>query len=120
MIRYGFQIKEGEIFDTKIQNYKLVADDMGENIIYKMIPSTYKRLYLFEPLLHKFDIDTVFEILKFNKKLKRQRNNETTSKQSKLDYASTMATVYNYPPTYLTQRRFYLYKICQSLKKNID
>ena len=119
MIRYGFEIKDGKIFDTKIQSYKLVAESIGENIIYSMKENQYKRLYLFEPLLHKYDIDTVFKMLEFNSYLKKQRISENLLKINKLHYVSNMSTIYNYPPTFLTQRRFALYKICQNLKKRL-
>jgi len=120
VIRYGFQIINDEIFDTKIQSYKLVAEYEGENIIYSMVENNYKRLYLFEPLLFKYDIDTVFEMLNFNSYLKNQRKKHKLMKTNNLHYISNMATVYNYPPTFLTQRRFSLYKKCQNLKKRLD
>lgn len=120
MIRFGFQIIGDEIFDTKIQSYKIVAECQGENIIYSMVKSGYKRLYLFEPLLFKYDIDTVFEMLNFNSYLKESRIRHNLLKTDNFHQISNMATVYNYPPTFLTQRRFSLYKKCQNLKKRID
>lgn len=120
MIKYGFQIVNGEIYDTKIQSYKIVSESMGENILYSMKPNKYKRLYRFEPLLEYFPIDTVFELLNFNSHLRKQRASENLVKTNKLHYVSNMATIYNYPPTFLTQRRFALYKICQNLKKRLD
>ena len=118
-IKFGFLIKDGEIYDTRIQCYDLKKRISGENIIYYMEPSSYKRLYLFEPLLSIYSIEKVFEILNFNSILKKQRDKESSVKTNKLHYISNMSTIYNYPPTYLTKKRFYIYKICQSLKNRL-
>lgn len=120
MVRYGFLIDDNKIYDTKIQSYDLKKQISGDNVIYSMSPSSYKRLYLFEPLLFFYSVDKVFEILNFNSFLKKQRQSENLIKTNKLHYISNMATIYNYPPTYLTQKRFAIYKICQNLKKRLD
>jgi hypothetical protein len=119
-VKFGFLITDGEIYDTKIQGYELKKKVMGNNIIYQMMPTTYKRLYTYEPLLSVYDVEEVFKILEFNKGLKRARKKESVLKTNKLHYMSNMSVIYNYPPTYLTQRNFSLYKICQSLKKRLD
>ncbi len=116
LIKYGFLIKGNEIFDTKIQSYKLKAEPIGENIIYYMEPKNYKRLYDFEPLLFFYSIDKVFELLNFNSTLRKNRNIE----QNNIHYISNSSVIYNYPPTYLKPKKFNLYKICQSLKKRLD
>ncbi|MFK5981470.1 MAG: hypothetical protein QM499_01035 [Flavobacteriaceae bacterium] len=118
MIRNGFLIRDEKIFDTKIQSFTLKKEINGENVIYSMIPSFYKRLYKFEPLLYAFSIDEVFKILDYNKILKKQR--EDIISDAKSHYMTNAAVIFNYPPTYLTKRRFSLYKICQGLKKKID
>lgn len=120
MIKYGFLIENGKIYDTKIQSYVLKKDAVDMNIIYSMKPNLYKRLYLFEPLLDKYDTAKVFEILNYNKYLSENRASEKLIKTNKLHYMTNMAVIYNYPPTYLTQRKFALYKICQVLKKRLD
>ena len=51
MVKYGFLIEDGMIFDTKIQSYSLKKRFSGNNLIYQMEPTSHKRLYLFEPLL---------------------------------------------------------------------
>ena len=116
-IKYGFLIDNGEIYDTKIETFSLEKRIVDGNIIYYMKPIYYKRLYIFEPLLDCFEASVVFEILNFNKYLKNERNNE--NKVSKLHYMSNMATVYNFPPKYMTNRTFNLYKICQKLKSRL-
>ena len=120
MVKYGFLIDDGKIYDTKIQSYKLKKQVSGENVIYSMCPSTYKRLYMFEPLLHYYSEEKVFEILNFNSHLYKQRQSENLIKTNKLHYMANIATIYNYPPTFLTQKRFAIYKICQNLKKRLD
>lgn len=120
IIKYGFLIKDGKIHDTKIQSYDLCKKVVGCNILYSMKPTKYKRLYLFEPLLDKYSLDQVFKMLKYNSFLNSQRETENLIKTNKLHYISNMAMIYNYPPKYLTQKKFGLYKICQSLKKRID
>jgi len=119
-IKSGFLIENGKIFDTKIQSYELGKRIVGSNIIYFMKPTKYKRLYLFEVLLEKFSIEKVFKLLKYNSFLRKQRDSENLIKTNKLHYISNMAVIYNYPPTYLTQKKFALYKICQTLKKRLD
>lgn len=120
MIKYGFLIKNGEIYDTKIQSYGLFTKKIDKNIIYSVKPTTYKRLYLFEPLLLKYDVEKVFELLKFNSTLKYNRKKENSFREETLRYASNIAVVCNYPPTYLTNKKYNLYRICQNLKKRLD
>lgn len=120
MIKYGFKIEDGKIYDTHIKSYSKGKKIIGENIIYFMKPIGHKRLYLFEALLDKYDIDTVFEILNFNKYLKKDRKSEKLVKTGKLHYYANTSMIYNYPPIYLTQKRYYIYKTIQLLKKRID
>ena len=120
MIKYGFLIDGKKIYDTKIQSYELKRKISGENVIYYMSPSSYKRLYFFEPLLYFYSVDKVFELLNFNSTLKKNRQSENLIKTNKLHYMANMATIYNYPPNYLTQKRFAIYKRCQNLKKRLD
>lgn len=120
LIKYGFLIKDGEIYDTKIQGYKLKPEFIGENVIYSMESENYKRLYAFEPLLYFYSIDKVFDILDFNSKLKRDRELERVFRANNLHYMSNYSVVYNYPPAYLNPKIFNLYKVCQSLKKRLD
>ena len=120
LIKYGFLIKDGEIFDTKIQSYSLKAESIGCNIIYFMEPKKYKRLSDFEPLLYYYSVEKVFEILNFNSKIKKDRSVETALRNNNLHYMYNYSTIYNYPPTYLKPKKFNLYKICQSLKKRLD
>ena len=118
MIRNGYLIKDEEIFDTRIQSFTQTKVVCGANIIYVMTPAFYKRLYLYEALLTLFDQEEVFKILDYNKILKKERDDEISD--SKSHYMSNAAVIYNYPPTYLTGRKFALYKICQALKKKLD
>lgn len=118
MIKHGYLIKDQMIFDTKTQSFTQKKIICGENIIYVMSPTFYKRLYLFEALLYEFEQDEVFKILDYNKNLKKEREDEISD--SKSHYMSNAAVIYNYPPTYLTGRKFALYKICQALKKKLD
>lgn len=120
MIRYGFLIRDNKIFDTKIQSYKLTKKFIDSNLIFDMIPNSYKRLYAFEPLLDKYSVDEVFKILRFNKFLDKQRKSETMTRVNKLNYMSNISVIYNYPPSFLTQKKFAIYKICQTLKKRLD
>lgn len=120
MIKYGFLIEDGKIYDTKIPTYKIKREYSGENILCSMVSDGYKRLHLYEPLLWKYNIDKVFEILNFNTHLKKQRQSAILTKVNKLHFMSNMSMVYNYPPTFLTQRKFSLYKICQNLKKRLS
>ena len=119
MIKYGFLIEDGKIYDTKIQAYELKTKELDNNIIYYMKPIR-KRLYLFEVLLCFYSTEKVFEMLRFNRHLRKQRKSEGLMKNDKLHYMSNMAMIYNYPPTYLTQKKFALYKKCQSLKARLD
>lgn len=118
MIKYGFKITDGKIYDTKIHSFKIERIIKDNNILYTMIPCYYKRLYLFEALLNYYSKEITFQILNYNKFLRIQRDKYNADKKS--HYMTNCAVIYNYPPTYLTQRKFYLYKTCQHLKKNID
>ena len=118
MVKYGFKIQDGSIYDTKIYDFRLDKTIKDSNVIYTMNPIHYKRLYLFEVLLNNYSVEDVFEILNYNKYLKNQR--EKYNADRKLHYIANYAVIYNYPPTYLTQRKFYLYKTCQHLKKFIE
>lgn len=120
MVKYGFCIKDNMIFDTQIKAYSLKKKVLDENVIYYLEFLSYKRLHDFEPLLYEYELDRIFEILNHNSYLRRNRKSEKQIKTNKLHYISNMATIYNYPPTYLTQKRFSVYKICQSLKKRIQ
>jgi len=117
-IKYGFKIQDGKIFDCRLQSYTLEKKIIDKNVIYYMKPSSYRRLYLFEPLLYYFPVEKVFELLNFNKFIKKEREKEVM--ETKLHFMANMAVVYNYPPTYLMPRMFYLYKSCQKLKQKID
>src|SRR5690606_9066335 len=118
MVKYGFKITDGKIFDTKIQSFKVKKVLDGENVIYTMVPDYYKRLYLFEALLTVYPIEKVFRILDFNKFLRKQR--EYDGLENKTHYMANATVIYNYPPTFLTKRKFNLYKICQHLQKKVD
>lgn len=118
-IKYGFLIVNSCIYDTKIQSYELKISQIGSNIIYYMKPKR-KRLYFYEPLLYVYSVDKVFEILNFNRLLKKKRKSESLIKNDKLHYMANMSVIYNYPPSYLTQKKFALYKKCQSLKRRLD
>lgn len=119
MIRFGFLIENNKIYDTQIVSYELKIKEIDNSIIYYMKPKR-KRLYMFEVLLYYYPIDIVFDILNFNKYLKKQRRIEALIKTDKLHYMSNISVIYRYPPTYLTQKKFAIYKKCQSLKKRID
>lgn len=118
MIKNGFQIKDGKIFDTKIHSFKLKKILDEGNVIYVMIPDYYKRLYLFEALLSVYTEEKVFRILEFNKFLKKQREDDNL--ENKTHYMTNAAVVLNYPPTYLTKRKFSLYKTIMHLNKKLD
>lgn len=120
MLRYGFSIKGGCIYDTMVKAYVLKKKIVSENVIYYFEFLNYKRLYDFEPLLHFYDLDTVFEILNSNSVISKNRKSEKLLRTNNLHYISNMATIYNYPPSYLTNKRFLIYKKCQTLKKRIQ
>lgn len=120
MVRGGFLIKDNKIFDTKIQSYEIVREYVDNSIIYTMKPKYYKRLYIFESLLNHYKVDMVFDLLLFNSYLKKEREVFNLVKDSKLHYISNMSTIYNYPPTFLTRRKFALYKTIQNLKKRVE
>lgn len=119
MIRHGFLIEDGKIFDTKIQSYQMTKSYVGGILLYSMTPSYYKRLYEFEILLSIYDIDKVFRILEYNSTLKKNRDKELSLTKNRVNYMSNYSTIYNYPVKYLTKKRFNCYKICQSLKKRL-
>lgn len=118
VIKYGFLIEDGKIYDTKVQNYELGKIADGCNILYTMNPTKYKRLYLFECLLNYYDLDRVFEILNYNKSLKKERNFNYLG--DKIHYMANMSVINNYPPTFLNGRKFQVYKICQKLKQKLN
>jgi hypothetical protein len=118
IIRNGFLIKDGQIFDTKIQSFKLSKVVCDNNIIYLMIPSYYKRLYLFEALLCFYSVDMVFRMLEYNKVLKKQREDDNL--ENKIHYIANMGVSHTYPPSFLTKRKFMCYKTVQHLLKKID
>jgi len=118
-VRYGFLIKEGKIFDTQRMEYQLKRKVVAGNIIYYMEACAYKRLPMFEALLCRYPIDKVYRMLNFNKHLKKEREKAMSRKNQKNHYMANYATIYNYPPTYLTQKKFTVYKICQKLKKKL-
>jgi len=120
MIKYGFKIENGKIYDTKILAYKLFVETIDGNIIYRMKASSYRRLYLFEALLEHYIIQDVFEILRVNHKLKVDRKKEFPFLPKTLDYAGNMGVVLKYPPTYLNKKKYNLYKTCQILKKRLE
>lgn len=119
MIKYGFKIENGEIWDTQILTYELKRKSVGNNIIYYMQVFGYKRLYDFDPLLEVFSIDKVFRLLEFNSFLKEQRNNDGRLKEKTLSHISNYSIIYNYPPSYLNAKKFAIYKKCQILKKRL-
>jgi len=110
-------IDGNKIFDTKIETYELKKKELGPNIIYYMKPKYYKRLYYFEPLLFTYSQEKVFEILNFNKKLKKER--EAKQHESYLNNMANFSVIYNYPPLHLMPRMFEHYKKCQNLKKRL-
>lgn len=119
-IKYGFLISKRKIFDTKIQSYQLKKEIVDNLVIYRMLPNRYKRLRVFESLLSTTTNDAVFDVLKNDAEVKKKRSNNIVISEKTLLNASNMTMIYNYPPKYLTQKRFYLYKSCQTLKKRID
>ena len=119
MLKYGFKIEDGRVYDTQILEYEIKRVACGSNVHFVMVPFGYKRLYLFEPLLFRFSAEKVFEILKFNKYLRRDRERNDKSKAPRVHHMLNASVVYNYPPTFLTQRKFTQYKLCQKLKKRI-
>jgi hypothetical protein len=120
MIKYGFQIVGGKIFDRYIDVYSKKVTSTENNLIYTMSCVSYKRLYMFEVLLEKYSDAEVFEILRINLYLKKQRNNSENGVRDKYHYMSNSMMVYNYPIKYLTPRMFEMYKTCQKLKQKID
>lgn len=120
MVKYGFLIEDNRIYDTKIQSYELKKRFSGNNVIYYMEPAYHKRLYLFEPLLCIYPEEKVFEILRYNSYLSKQRHYDSLLKTSKLHYMYNMSGIYNYPPTYLPSRRFALYKQIQAFKRRLE
>ena len=119
MLKNGFKIENGEIYDTKILTYVLKKKHYGANIIYFAEVLGYKRLYRFEPLLDKYSPETVFKLLSFNKYLKQNREKQGALDRYSLDNASNFSIIYNFPPSYLTAKKFAIYKKCQNLKRRI-
>ena len=118
MLKFGFLIKDGAVYDSKIQSFELKTEIIDSNVLYSLNPISYKRLYFFEPLLMVYSVDEVFRILRFNKRLRKARE----KKQHKMyvDKMANYSVVGNYPPSDLMPRMFMNYKICQELKKMID
>ena len=119
-IKYGFLISRKKIFDTKIQSYELKKEIVDNMIIYRVIPNRYKRLKSFENLLSLMSNEEVFDILRSDEGVLKQRNKDVSINEKTLLNASNMAMIYNYPPKYLTQKKFYLYKSCQTLKSRVE
>jgi len=118
-IKYGFLISKKRVFDTKIQSYELKTVNVDGMVIYRMIPNRYKRLKSFENLLHTMSNDDVFNVLRSDEWIIKQRKKDVSINEKTLLNVSNMTMIYNYPPKYLTQKKFYLYKSCQTLKKRI-
>ena len=119
-IKYGYLIKGGKIYDTKVKSYSLLKTIYDKNVIYYIKQDEYKRLYLFEPLLNKYPTDKVFQILRFNKYLKEIRDLNEAKRSGKLHYMANLTVIGNYPPKYLKKKKFFLYKTILRLKKQID
>lgn len=119
MIKYGFKIKNNEVYDTRINLFVKKAVYTNSGVIYVLNPIGYKRLYMYEALLTRYGVDEVFEILKMNSFLKNERV-KFESILLKHHYITNMMMVYNYPVKYLTPRMFQLYKTCQKIKQNIE
>tara|TARA_R110000822_G_scaffold127454_1_gene262964 strand:+ start:15991 stop:16356 length:366 start_codon:yes stop_codon:yes gene_type:complete len=119
VIKNGFKIENGEIWDIQIQTYALKRKSVGNNIIYYMEEYGYKRLYHFDALLDSFPIDKVFKILEFNSYLRKQRYNDTKLNSVTLSHVFNYSSIYNYPPSFLTSKRFATYKKIQHLKKRL-
>jgi len=119
MVKYGFKILNGQIFDTRISSYAKKGVYSKSNVVYIMQCSKYKRLYFYEALLNFYSENEVFEVLKINRFLKRER--ESHDKISiKSHYFSNSMMVYNYPVSFLSPRMFQLYKTCQKLKEKLE
>ena len=119
-IRFGFLIRNNKIYDTKIQSYSIVKTNVNGLIICRMISNSYKRLNNFEWLLNDYDNHYIFNFLKEDDWIKKQRKNDVNINDKTLINASNMSIVYRYPPKYLNQKKFYLYKSCQALKKKLS
>ena len=119
-IRFGFLIRNNKIYDTKIQSYSIVKTNVNRLIICRMISNSYKRLNNFEWLLNDYDNHYIFNFLKEDDWIKKQRKNDVNINDKTLINASNMSIVYRYPPKYLNQKKFYLYKSCQALKKKLS
>jgi len=119
MNRYGFTIQNGMIFDNHLITYEIRKKCTENNVIF-YVEAVPERLYIFEVLLLLYPIDKVFEILKFNKHLIKKREVQEESKKTNFHHITNMAVIYNYPPSYLTQKKFSLYKKCQNLKKELS
>lgn len=115
--RFGFIIDGNKIYDTQLLSYKKGIENIDGNLIYFMEPSGYKRLYRFEPLLEVFNLDKVFLLLKNNTNIVKSRSKEI-DESKKIDITN-MSVLENYPPSYLTTKKFYYYKICQELKQKL-
>jgi uncharacterized protein YbbC (DUF1343 family) len=119
-IRFGFLIRNNKVYDTKIQSYSIVKTNVNGLIICRMISNSYKRLNNFEWLLNDHNNDYIFNFLKEDEWIRKQRKNDVSVNEKTLINASNMSIVYRYPPKYLNQKKFYLYKSCQALKKKLS
>lgn len=119
-IRFGFLIRNNKIYDTKIQSYSLHKLEVNRVIVYRMNASSYKRLIDFEWLLQDHNNDYVFNFLRRDKTIEKLRKNNVSLNEKTLINASNMSIVYRYPPKYLNNKKFYLYKSCQTLKKKLS
>jgi hypothetical protein len=119
-IKFGFLIRNNKIYDTKIQSYSIVKTNVNGLIICRMVSNSYKRLNNFEWLLNDQNNHYIFNLLKEDEWIKKQRKNDVSINEKTLINASNMSIVYRYPPKYLNQKKFYLYKSCQALKKKLS
>lgn len=119
-IKNGFLISKGRIYDTRTQTYKLEVDNVDGLIIYRMKVNGYTRLDFMEYLLKEKTNNEIFKILESDSRVKNLRKKLKIIGPKTLLNMSNMSMVYMYPPKYLTQKKFYLYKSCQSLKKRLN
>ena len=120
MIHKGYLIENGKIFDTKISSYKLNKKIVGDNVLFTFEPNGYRRLYRFEPLLDKFAPEKACEILDYNTSLRKLRKKYDIIQTENLKYIPHWSVIYNYPPSFLTPKKFQLYKLCQKMKGLLD
>lgn len=119
-IKYGFLIKNGKIFDTKIQTYSLHRIELNNITVFRIKVDGYKRVIQYEYLLKTYSNYRVFDFLKNEEDLLKDRGKGANLNSKSLLNASNISIVYRYPPKYLNQKKFYLYKSCQALKKKLN